>query len=344
MQPVTAIKRIAIIGEGRMGTGIFYLLLEKHFNLVWICSQGADASKLYRQVEKKVRRSFENGMISATERERQLSATVTTDLHNVHECDLVIEAINENLALKRDLFREVASMAGPQTLMVTNSSSILPSRICPDGDAGKRFAGLHFFYPVRLTNIIELIPANLTSLSTIEALQNFLQSIERRHLLLNETNSFILNRIFLDVQIEAFRLTREGILTIKQADTLSRTFLFNFGFFDFCDSVGIDIMSEAVGNYISGYPDRQRYMPFWERLNQRAGEGKTGIKAGEGFYQYPEGVPDEELPVNALELADYLRSLWLSSIRRFTAVSHIPIDDMNHACIEYFGLEQGPFG
>ena len=98
------IRKVGIVGEGKMGSGIFHYLLDYKFELVWVCSAGADSEKIVRQFEKRSRRSFEAGIIDQARYDTLLTTPITADIHALKDCDLVIEAIPEDPALKRDLF------------------------------------------------------------------------------------------------------------------------------------------------------------------------------------------------------------------------------------------------
>jgi 3-hydroxyacyl-CoA dehydrogenase len=178
---------------------------------------------------------------------------------------------------------------------------------------------------------------------TLALITDFLERIRKRCLLLSEQSGFILNRIFLDVQNEACRLVDEGVCSFAQMDELVRKNLFLSGIFGFTDSVGLDTMLQAVRNYIRDYPNRSNYLTFLNRLDQLVGEGKLGMKSGEGFYVYPVKETFITGPDNAQDIADYLHQVYLSSVRRFTLRSKLTLEEMNDAVKEYFDLEKGPF-
>ena len=336
-------ERIGIIGEGKMGSGIFNYLLERDFTMVWNCSETADVEKIAKQFEKKLKRWSDAGLID-TEKYHLLEQTIISkDSSVLIDCDLLIEAIPENLPMKRELFGRLDRFVKPSCIFTSNSSSINPSLISSATGRRGQFAGLHFFYPVVLKHIVELIlPAEATP-STVSSLEQFLEKAGKSALPLDEKNSFILNRIFLDVQVEAYRLVTENLCSYRQMDELVKSRLFDFGIFDFMDHVGIDTMLASVKNYTAGQSGISWYMPLIIKLEQLLEQGFTGKKTGRGFYIYPQ----KESPVAILHeadlLEDHLRQTWIASSRRHTALAHIPLDVMNHALCEYFGVKQGPF-
>jgi len=216
--------------------------------------------------------------------------------------------------------------------------------MAPAGRHAGQFAGLHFFYPVALKNIVEFTVTTDTTASTITAIETFLDSIRRFYIRLNEKNSFMLNRIFLDFQNEAFLIVQSGWCSYSQMDQLVRERIFPFGVFDFCDSVGLDTMLSSIRNYTKAYPHRSHFSGFLEVLSDLVSRGKLGRKSQEGFYTYPPGVMTMEAPDNPDEIVEYLRRTWILSARRFTSLAHLPIEDANRAIREYFDIPKGPFG
>ena len=281
------IRKVGIVGEGKMGSGIFYYLLDYKFELVWVCSAGADSEKIVRQFEKRSRRSFEAGIIDQARYDTLLTTPITADIHALKDCDLVIEAIPEDPALKRDLFTRLEKIVKREAIFTSNSSSINPSRLMPQPAGSRQFAGLHFFYPVPLKDIVEVTLASSTTLETRTAIEAFLDSIKRRCISMDEENSFILNKIFLEFQNEAFLIVHDGACSFIQMDHLVKKHFFPFGVFDFCDSVGLDTMLASVQNYTMNYPDKGKYSLFISALSGFVAAGKLGVSTREGFYIYP---------------------------------------------------------
>jgi len=337
------INRVGIVGEGKMGTGIFYYLVNFGFDLVWLCSPEADTEKLSRQFGKKIKRSLDSGMMDQQQYDRLLLTPITQNIAGLCDCDLIIEAIPEVLEQKRDLFLHLDKWVKPDAIFTSNSSSFNPSELVPSGQRTSLFAGLHFFYPVQLKNIIEFTITDETSDQAILLIELFLKAIDRRFITLNGDNSFILNKIFLDFQNEAFRIVLAGHCTFIQLDQLVKKHLLPFGVFDFCDSVGIDTMLASIENYTRKYPHKDYYASMLSALRHLVSEGKLGIKSQQGFYTYPLQADLMEEPSGSPEIIEHLRQTLYSSSKRFTALSHIPTGDMNWAIKEYLGIEKGPF-
>ena len=333
-----------------MGTSIFYSLVNLPYSLRWIGSEDADLEKLEQSFKKKIRRALKGGIMRQDEHDNLLQRTIiSTDLNHASDCDLVIEAIPEELTKKKQLFVTLDKVTKPSCILASNSSSINPSQLFACTNREDRIIGIHYFYPVQLKETVELIFTEKTSSEVRENAISFLHNSNKLILELNESNSFILNRLFLDIQNEAYKIAEQGKATEEQIDTLIKEHLFPVGVFDFMDNVGIDTMLAAVKNYISTYPHQDYYSGLIHKLQALVYAGKLGMKSGQGFYLYRDGqriIPDSLhlLPTDIIhEILEFLRFTYLSAAKRFTMQSGCTIGDMNLAIREYLGLEKGPF-
>jgi 3-hydroxybutyryl-CoA dehydrogenase len=333
------LKNIGIIGEGKMGTNLLYYLLDMNFSLTWICSEEADLEKLRRNFGKRLGRSMEAGIIDENRFQSILERVkISNTLEEITSCELIIEAISEVLEAKQQLFRVLDKIATPGCIFTSNSSSINPSALIPSENRKDKFAGLHFFYPIALKDIVEVILTPETSQETLQQITSFLKSIRRRFLLLEEKDSFILNRIFLDFQNEAFLLVNEKKASLQQIDRIVRERFFPTGVFDFFDSVGLDVMLASVRNYSQDDPAAERYHPLIGQLQELVAAGRLGTKTKGGFYG--EGISsDPGYPENDAEIIAKLQASYEYAFRRFCHSSGIPPAELKTAMDEYFGVE-----
>jgi len=280
------LKNIGIIGEGKMGTNLLYYLLDMDFSLTWICSPEADVEKLRRNLSKRLGRSLEAGIIDEDRFKSILRhIQISNALEDVASCELIIEAITENLKAKQELFRLLDMIAHPGCIFTSNSSSIKPSLLVPSENRKEKFAGLHFFYPIALKDIAEVILTQETSKETLEQITSFMGSIRRRFILLEEKDSFILNRIFLYFQNEAFLLVKEKKASLQQIDRIVRERFFPTGVFDFFDSVGLDIMLASVQNYSKDDPAEERFHPLIAQLQELVSKGRLERRRKAAFTE-----------------------------------------------------------
>lgn len=347
---MSVIKHIGIIGEGKMGTNLFYYLLDYGFTFRWVCSTAADPEKIRKTFFRRIARSRDAGIISEKAFEKLQSDTlISPDITILTDCDLVIETIPEDINLKRELFITLDAVLKEGCIIASNSSSINPSLLIPSTRRSSLFLGLHFFYPVSLKNIVEVIIPESFSKPAQVTITDFLDKINRNYIILHEGNSFILNKIFLDFQNEAFLMVQNRNITFDQLDTIIREHLFPSGVFEFFDSVGIDTMLVSIKNYIDNYPHKDYYRPLTDYMEAMVKRGFLGQKSSKGFYQYSGGEiirsasDSGSLSRPQEEFVEHLRFIYLSAVRRFTGHSGLTIPEMNDAIKEYFGIEKGPF-
>jgi len=322
-----------------MGTNLLYYLIDLDFNLTWICSQEADPDKLRRNFNKRLVRTLEAGIIDEGRFKSILErVNISNTLDDASSCELIIEAINENTRAKQNLFRILDTKVNPGCIFTSNSSSINPSILIPSESRKHKFAGLHFFYPIALKNIVEVILTPESSTNTRNELISFLKIIHRRFLLLEEKNSFILNRIFLHFQNEAFLLVNEKKASIQQIDRIVREQFFPMGVFEFFDSVGLDIILASVINYSKDDPAKEHYYPLIEQLQELVSKGWLGLKTKGGFYF--EGISsDPGNPENDIEIISRLKASYKFAFDRSCESSGIPAKELKSAMDEYFGSD-----
>lgn len=281
-------KTIGIIGEGRMGTNLFHHIAGFGFTMRWLVSPSADLEKIRKSWAKKVSRGIAAGIIGKEEGLMMEQAVIDSDRAALHDCDLIIEAIPEDLEQKTALFAELEQALSPGCILTSNSSSILPSRLCKSPSMHTRMAGLHFFYPVSMRNMAEVVLPEGAHPSVADSLQEFLRSIGHMALLQREPHVFLLNRLFLEFQLEAWQIVSEGELTAVEVDRLIHDSFFPLGAFECFDAVGLDIITPSVRNYAALAQDSRKFESLLERLDGMVAAGKLGMKTGEGFFQYGE--------------------------------------------------------
>lgn len=332
-------KKIGVIGEGKMGTNIFYYLTAFDYNLRWLVSGDADVPGLEKTFRKKIRRMVDTEILTAKRHDLLEKETVITDeIVRLGDCDLVIEAVSENLKLKQTIFTQLDQVTSERCILSTNSSSILPSDLAIEGNRRERITGLHFFYPVALKNIVEFIRLPETSADTITRVTKFLKTISRNFIMLEQENAFLLNRLFLDLQNEGFSIVMEGKATMQQVDRFVQMYITPAGIFEFCDHVGNDVMLASVINYIKYEKNQSRYVPFMLELDNLVKSGRLGKKSGQGFYRYNGSHAATGSPAGELDHAS-VRRLHLAlekSILKHSASTGMHREKIEELLKEYF--------
>lgn len=326
-----------------MGTSIFMYLLGFDYRLTWLVS----SKNALPGAEKNLNRKLKI-LAMGEDRASLLHSppVITSDPSALSDCSLVIEAITEDLEKKRALFGMLDRILDPDCILTTNSSSIIPSRLCPSEKRRENMAGLHFFFPVQLKNTVELIAGSGSSAGTISALAGFLHSINKKPFLQKENNPFILNRLLLEIQAEAYRILLEGKLTCSQIDGLVIEHLFSGGIFSFFDHVGIDVMRASILNYAELSSEKDRYTPLTDRMAELMASGRLGIKSKAGFYDYP-AQPDSQLtiPVDGEYEALTIRRLercFRQALDSFKASAEISEHEFLEALRDYLDLPSNP--
>jgi 3-hydroxybutyryl-CoA dehydrogenase len=346
------IKNIGVAGEGKMGSSIFLYLNGFDFRLTWLCSSEQASEKAKKTVMKKLRFQLQNGILSENEYISKSENTKITALAGeLENCDLIIEAIPEDKDAKRMLFEVLHKAVNPDCIFTSNSSSFLPSQLIPSGTRSSRIAGMHFFFPVNMKKSVELIAGSQTSDETLESLNQFLVQIDKNPFPQDESNAFLLNRLLLDFQAEAFNILREGKLSVRDIDELVKQRLFPIGVFEFFDHVGIDTMLSSVRSYTRNSTNEEFYKPLFQKLEELAKLNHLGIKAGHGFYDYkahrelsePSQDPGEDRSDYITNAADRLWGYYTRSVNSIINSGICNRDVLASHVKDYLGIDSDPF-
>lgn len=346
------IRKIGVAGEGKMGSSIFLYLIDFDFRLTWLCSSEPESEKARKTLMKKLRLLFQCGVL--TEREyasKSENAKVTYLAEDLKDCDLIIEAITEDIEIKKALFDSLDKTVNQECLFASNSSSLVPSEIILSGKRLHRAAGLHFFFPVALKKTVELITGSNTLRETAELLNHLLIKINKKPFPQDESNAFILNRLLLKFQAEAFNILGEGLLSVREIDDLVKQNFFPIGVFEFFDHVGIDIMYSSIRSYTRNIPDKEFYLPLLKKLEEMVRLNKLGIKTKSGFYNYsPHEKSDTTIsdPLNdfsgyRVNAAELLWGCYIQSVNTVIQSSLCSRDELAFFVKDYLGMDTDPF-
>jgi 3-hydroxybutyryl-CoA dehydrogenase len=350
--PIKEIKNIGVVGEGKMGSSIFIYLNGFDYRLTWLCSSESEKEKAQKIFNKKTKLLFQSGVITEMEFVSKSQETkVSSSVDDLKNCDLIIEAITEDVGVKRILFESLHKTVNADCIFTTNSSSIVPSQLIPSESRKDKIAGLHFFFPVALKKIVELIAGISTSLPTIESLSNFLVHINKKPFLQDEAHAFILNRLLLDFQAGAYQIFMEGKLSYKEIDEMVRLNLFPIGVFEFFDHVGIDIMLSSIKTYTQKAENKRFYTPLINKMEELVKSNHLGIKTNHGFHDYAH--PEENAIIHQYKEEDMdgykrfaVERLWGYYMRSVLSVIESGLcsrEDLAYAVKDYMGMDTDPF-
>jgi len=292
-----AFKHVAIIGAGAMGRGIAQIAAQSG-SQVWLYDTQAEAvHKARNSVFEQWDKMQEKGRLTAeavnSHKSRLLAANRVQDLA---ACDLVIEAIVERLDVKQKLFAELEDLVSPNCVLVTNTSSLSVTAIAAALKRPAQFAGYHFFNPVPLMKVVEVIAGLKTDPAICLQLTAYAKSMGHTPVQAQDTPGFIVNHAGRGYGTEALRIVNEGVADFATIDRILRDQVgFKLGPFELFDLTALDVSHPVMESIYNQYYQEPRYRPSVITAQRMAG-GVVGKKVGEGFYPYVDGkaqVPPE---------------------------------------------------
>jgi len=285
------IKKVMVIGAGLMGSGIGQVCAQAGIE-VFLNDASTDAmEKALENIGWSVGKFIEKGIL--TEDKDAILGRISTvrDLDIGTEVDMVIEAVFEDIDLKRTLFKNIDQYCAPGTLIASNTSAIPITELAAVIRRPEKVLGLHFFSPVPMMQAVEVIKGVSTSDATVEAGKNFVLKIGKEPIMVKrDVAGFVINRINFPSTIEAMRLVEEGVATVEDIDKgLRLASGRKMGIFETGDMVGLNVTYGAMMALYEETGDPRWYPPLLLRRKVKAGH--LGRKTGKGWYEYnPDGT------------------------------------------------------
>lgn len=280
--------KLAVVGAGSMGAQIAQQAALFGIEVSLQDKDEAQLAKARESNERHIARRVEKGRLSPQEAEQALNRVrPTADLSAaVRDADIVIEAVFENLDLKRSIFRELDSLANPNAVLASNSSTMGISEIASGTSRPERCLNMHFFYPVLVMDLVEIVRGPRTSDETVDRARQLAEAMGRTAVVLNkEIDGFIVNRILHAATQEAYRLLDAGVASFEDIDiAVEKGLNWPLGPFRLGDFSGLDVTYNARLHMYRVTGD-ERYSPS-PQLEAKVKAGKLGRKTGEGWYRY----------------------------------------------------------
>ncbi|WP_223555249.1 3-hydroxyacyl-CoA dehydrogenase family protein [Lysinibacillus sphaericus] len=283
------IKTIGVVGAGSMGAGIANLAALNGFNVVLRDIEDRYLEGAMARLNKFMSKSVERGKMTEEQKQETLTRIqTTTKLEDLKDVDIVIEAVLEDLDLKKEVFSQLDVIVRDDVILTTNTSSMSITEIAAATKRPDRVAGMHFFNPAQLMKLVEIVRGYETSDDTVSALKALSLQLRKEVVeVKKDTPGFIVNRIMIPQFIEAIRLLEEGVASAEDIDKAVKFGLnYPMGPFELQDYAGVDIGYHVMEYFNNEFNDPRFAPPLLMKQMMRA--GRFGKKSGAGFYDYKE--------------------------------------------------------
>jgi 3-hydroxybutyryl-CoA dehydrogenase len=288
---MSEIRRVAVVGGGLMGSGIAQVCAQAGIETCVIEVDAGRAARAQAAIERSVHKGVERGKLSAADGTATLHRIrASTDLGDVAGCDLVIEAIVEQLEAKQAMWRAVDALAAPTTLFATNTSALPVADQAAVTARADRFVGLHFFSPVPAMPLVEVVRAITTSEATVASALAFVRQIGKVSILAKDTPGFIVNLLLVPYLHDAVRAYAQGVASVADIDTgMTLGTGVPMGPLALCDAVGLDTMAHVGRVMFDAFHEARYATP--PLIHRMVASGWLGRKSGLGFYDYSVAPP-----------------------------------------------------
>ncbi|MGH9441650.1 MAG: 3-hydroxyacyl-CoA dehydrogenase family protein [Thermoanaerobaculia bacterium] len=279
-------KKVGVLGCGLMGSGIAEVSAKAGYETVVREVDEAFLKKGLSRIEGSLARAVEKGKLKAEEK-AAMRLSGTTRLEDLKDCDIIIEAIIENLELKKETYAALDRICKPETIFCSNTSSLTITEMSMATKRADRFAGLHFFNPVPVMKLVEVVQTILTSPATQKAVFAFAKSLGKEPVAARDNSGFIVNRLLVPYLLDAIRALEEGVGSVEDIDKgMQLGCAYPMGPFTLLDFVGIDTAYYISEIMFTEYREKRFAPP--PLMKKMVLAGLYGKKAGKGFYEYDE--------------------------------------------------------
>ncbi|WP_410221356.1 3-hydroxyacyl-CoA dehydrogenase family protein [Pedobacter sp.] len=289
-------KNIAVIGSGTMGNGIAHTFAQFGYQVNLIDINADALKKALSTIEKNLDRQVTKGTLTEQDKTHTLNNISTyTDLkEGVSQVDLVVEAATENIELKLKIFKDLDAFTQPSTILASNTSSISITQIASVTNRGDKVIGMHFMNPVPIMKLVEVIRGYATSNETTQTVMQLSEKLDKVPVEVNDYPGFIANRILMPMINEAIYSLYEGVAGVYEIDTVMKLGMAHpMGPLQLADFIGLDVCLAILNVLHQGFGN-PKYAPCPLLVNMVTA-GKKGVKSGEGFYDYSNGVKEAKV-------------------------------------------------
>ncbi|HEX5703127.1 MAG TPA: 3-hydroxyacyl-CoA dehydrogenase family protein [Pyrinomonadaceae bacterium] len=282
------IRRISVLGAGTMGHGIAQVAAASGYDVLMRDLDEASTQRGMKSIERNLAKGIERGKVTEQERDETLSRIrVTTDFAEIGESDLVIEAAPENLELKQGLLRQTEELVTSNCIFATNTSSLSINEIAKVSNRPADVVGMHFFNPVHIMRLVEIVVSSETSDETTATVREVAQRMKKEPIVVRDVPGFASSRLGVTLGLEAMRMVEQGVASARDIDTaMELGYNHPVGPLKLTDMVGLDVRL-SIAEYLHETLESETFRPP-DILRRMVSEGKLGKKSGEGFYKWNE--------------------------------------------------------
>ena len=280
------IRKVGVVGLGTMGAGIAQISVQSGFETIGREVEPQLGERGRATIERYLARGVEKGRLSGDERDAALGRlTLTTDLADLANCDLVIEAALEELELKREIFAELDRVTRPEAILATNTSALSVSEIAEAAEHPQRVVGMHFFNPAPVLPLVEIVRGRESSAEAVDTAYAWAERAGKQPVRCNDTPGFIVNRILIPLLNDCVRVLDEAGVEPEAMDkAMTNGAGWPLGPCALIDLIGIDVHVHASAALHDKLGEERMAPP--QRLVLMQQEGNLGRKSGRGFYEY----------------------------------------------------------
>jgi 3-hydroxybutyryl-CoA dehydrogenase len=282
----TEMKKIGVLGTGTMGAGIIQVLAQSGYEVVLRARRESSVEKGIATVNKNLEKLVTKEKITADDKNAVMARIKgSTDISIVADADLIIEAATEDMESKKALFAELDQLCKPETIIATNTSSLSITEIAASTNRADKIIGMHFFNPVPMMKLVEIIKGLATSDETRDTILDLTQKLGKTPVEVNEAPGFVVNRILIPMINEGIGILADGV---AKAEDIDQAMMLGanhpMGPLALGDLVGLDVCL-AIMEVLHAEFGEDKYRPH-PLLKKMVRAGKLGRKTGEGFYKY----------------------------------------------------------
>jgi 3-hydroxybutyryl-CoA dehydrogenase len=280
------IKTVGVIGAGTMGNGIAHVFAKSGYSVILCDIEQRFLDRGLDTIKKNLEREVAKDKITAEKRDAALKSIQTvTDRAALAKCDFIVEAASEKLEIKTEIFKDLDKLCRPEVILSSNTSSISITKLAATTKRADKVIGMHFFNPVPMMKLVEVIRGLATSDETYQTVKALTEKLEKTPVEVNDAPGFVSNRVLMPLLNEAMFAVMEGVATPQAVDEVFKLGMAHpMGPLALADFIGLDVCLDIMRVMLDGLGD-PKYRPC-PLLIKMVDAGWLGKKSGRGFYQY----------------------------------------------------------